>query len=127
MRELVYTVVIGLGYAVLQATLGQPMSDFVASPWSAVVVFAVLLGFLVIYTRVIEPRLGPTTEQLEAENDELRTSFDALIDQLYLAEHKRGITKEGREREHAPDDYRNRWYEKLGMKSPTPHRSRYRR
>jgi hypothetical protein len=71
------------------------------------------------YWLVIEPRLHPT-------NDELTRALDALIDQMYLTENKSGISKEGREREHAPEDYRKRWYAKYGLPEPKPHRSPYR-
>jgi hypothetical protein len=120
MREIVGSVIGALVFAFLHAVLAEPMDSFLAWPYSPFVVFAAILAGSLLYTRLIRPRfLGP-------EAGEYQRLADGVIDQLYLAENQEGITPEGREREHAPEDYRARWYEKFGLRKPKPHKARYR-
>lgn len=78
----------------------------------------------------MEQELTATLEQAPVADpavSEMQAAFDAAIDQLYLLENKTGITKEGREREHAPESYRITWYQRYGLPPPEPHKSRYRK
>ena len=99
--------------------IGPSMEGWLGASWAPWALVAVGIGAWAIYWWLIEPRLHPT-------HPELTEALDAMIDYMYLAENRRGITQEGREREHAPQDYRERWYAKLGLPKPKPHRSPYR-
>ena len=99
------------------------MDEFLRWEWASAVVVVVGLASWLIWMFGLRRLLGPTRQDFQG-------ALDKMIDYHYIedesGEPKPGLSGEGTIREHAPPAERDRWYAKLGLSKPKPHRSQYR-
>jgi hypothetical protein len=79
-----------------------------------------------VYWVFVEPRLHPT-------NQELQEALDKLINYRYLSDGAdlqikpaKGLSKQQLFIRHAPPEFREFWYDELGLRKPAPRRDRAR-
>lgn len=124
--EIVFGVLVGLLYAVAQRFFDRAMNDFFAWDLAPFALIASFLAFLAAYWSFIEPRLGPS-------EDELREALDKMVDHRYLTDGAdfqlkpaHGLSNEQVLLQHAPESFRDEWYARLGLKKPKPRADRVR-
>jgi hypothetical protein len=113
----------GLVWAFVPILLGRGEAVTI---WAPVFVIVVGLALWALYWVFVEPRLHPTS-------DELQDALDKMINYRYLTDGEdrqikpaEGLSNEQLFVRHAPSSVREFWYEELGLPKPKPRRERAR-
>jgi hypothetical protein len=107
------SIAVGVTWIVADRVFGARVDDFLRWEWAPFIVTVGFAAAWLIYTFALSPRLGPTSERFQE-------GLDTMIDWLYLEENRRGISRQGRERERAPIVYREEKYQQLDLPKPKP-------
>jgi hypothetical protein len=121
----------GIGWGLIPAIFGLEPA---VSPWIVAAVLLVIgLGFWALYWVFIEPHLHPTTAELQANLKEMQDALDKLINYRFITDGAdlqikpaKGLSRQQLFVRHAPADFRESWYEELGLPKPALRRDRAR-